>query len=242
MLIAIVAGFLGLAPVSGAEDRPNMPLEQFQVLKRDYDSAFQAFHQASTAAKSETEIAKADALHGQNARSFAGGFMALAKKYPSTETAEEARIWTASHVRFGPETEEAKRLLIRDHIPSARLAPDFEFHRLSCGSQATERLLREAIANNPHRDVRGHAWYWLARYLIEEAQWSCEARRAGGEPTRGDARSNPATMVRPYPVVVEGWGADYGEHQRRAVQGPRGAQACLGSRRQHQAVRLGRGL
>jgi hypothetical protein len=78
-------------------------------------------------------------------------------------------------------------------------------------SDVTDRLLRDALARNPDRNVRGLARYWLARFLIEQAQWSREAKRAG------DAilASRPGTMIRPYPIVVQGWGADHVDRVRR---------------------------
>jgi hypothetical protein len=211
MLSAIATGFLIVTLVPGAGDEPKTPQEQFQALKRGYDTVFQAFVQANADAKTDAEIAKVNAHPGRNARGFAGGFMALATKYPRTEAAEDALVWVGSHVMFGPETEEAKRLLIRDHIRSAKLAPVFEFQRITCGSKATERLLREAMARNPHREVQGLACYWLARYFVEQAQWSREERRADDE----SLQTRPGTMIRPYPLIVEGWGADYVDRVRR---------------------------
>lgn len=215
MSIAILAGFVVVALAAGPGDDPRGAQERFLALKREYDAAFEAFAKASAEAKTAADIARVDALPGRNPRGFASGFMALAREYSGTEAAENALVWVASHVMFGPETEEAKRLLIRDHLRSARLAPVFAFQRFTCGSEATERLLREAMARNPHREIQGLARYWLARFLVEQAQWSREARRAGDRASRLDAMTDPGTMIRPYPIVVEGWGADYVDRVRR---------------------------
>lgn len=215
MLTAFLAGFVVVALGPGSGDDPKAPQERFLILKREHDAAFQAWQKAARTVKTEAESAKLDALPGGKPRSFAGGFMVLAKEYPGTEAAEDALVWVGSHVMFGPETEEAKRLLVRDHVRSAKLAPVFAFQRLTCGSEATERLLREAMARNPHREIQGLACYWLARYLIEQAQWSREARRAGDEASRADLKTDPGAMIRPFPLVVEGWGADYVDRVRR---------------------------
>ncbi len=203
-------GLLVFAAIEGT-DRPQTPGEQYQALQREQDAAFQAFVKANREAKTEADQAKVDALPGRNPRLYGVRFLALAQKYPGTEAAEDALVWVGSHVMFGPETEAAKRLLIRDHIRGAKLAPVFAFQRLTCGSAATERLLREAIVKNPHRDVQGLACYWLARYLTEQAQWSREARRTGPEASRAEL----GNMIRPYPIIVEGWGADYIDRLRR---------------------------
>jgi hypothetical protein len=211
MPTTILIGCFVFAALEASEDRPKTPREQYQALQQEYDAAFRAFVKANEEAKTEADLAKIGALPGGDPRSFAGGFMALAKKYPGTEAAEDALVWVASHVVFGPETEEAKRLLIRDHIRSTKLGPVFAFQRFTCGSAATERLLREAMSKNPHRDIQGLAYYWLARYLTERAQWSREARRAGPDSSRAEV----GKMIRPYPLVVEGWGADYIDRLRQ---------------------------
>ena len=222
----LLMGLLIFAAFEGP-DQPGTPGAQYRALQREHDAAFQAFVKANREAKTEADQAKVDALDlpGRNPRLFGVRFLALAKKYPGTEAAEDALVWVGSHVMFGPETEEAKRLLIRDHIRSAKLAPVFAFQRFTCGSAATERLLREAMVKNPHRDVQGLACYWLARYLTEQAQWSWEARRAGPEVSRAGL----GNMVRPYPIVVEGWGADYIDRIRRLDPGSldREAEALL---------------
>ncbi len=208
----IMMGLLVFAVLEGPDDPPTTPDEQYRALKQEHDAAFQAWVKANNDAKTEADFAQIGTLPGGKPRSFAGGFMALAKRYPGTGAAEDALIWVTSHVAFGPETEEAKRLLIRDHIRSTKLAPVFAFQeRYTIGSATTERLLRDALARNPHRDVQGVACYWLARYLKERAQWSREAKRLNSDPSPDD----PTNIIRPSPLVVEGWGADYIDRLRR---------------------------
>ena len=121
MLGVILIGLLVLTGIEGSDEHPGTPQEQYRVLEHEHDVAFQAWAKANREAKTEAELAKLEKLPVRNARNFAGGFMALARKYPGTEAAEDALIWVASHVAFGPETEEAKRLLIRDHILGAKM-------------------------------------------------------------------------------------------------------------------------
>jgi alkyl hydroperoxide reductase subunit AhpC len=208
MLSTIGIGLLVVGLIPGAEDGSKTPEQQFQALKHDYDAAFQAFVKAQTDPEAAPDVL---VRAGKNPRSFAGGFMALAKKHPGTQAAEDALVWVTSHVIFGPETEEAKRLLTQDHIRSSKLAPIFAFQWITCGSKATERLLREAMVGNPNREIQGLARYWLARYLVKQAQWSREARGAGDKVLW----VQPHTMIPPNPIVVVGWGADYVDRVRR---------------------------
>ncbi len=211
MLSAIGISLVVVTLVANSSEESETSQQQFQALKREHDAAFQAFVQAQSNPDPLTEAAKAMVERGRQPRTFAPGFMALARKYPGTEAAEDSLVWVASHVMFGPETEEAKKLLARDHIQSAKLAPVFAFQRTTCGSSATEHLLREAMARNPHRDIQASACFWLARYLSYQAQWSREARRAAHE----NIQTRSGTLIPPSPIVVEGWGADYIDRVRR---------------------------
>jgi thiol-disulfide isomerase/thioredoxin len=211
MPTTILIGCFVFAGLEASENSATAPREQYQALQREYNAAFQAFVKANEEAKTDADFAKIGALPGGNPKSFTGGFIALAKKYPGTEAAEDALVWVASHVLIGAETEEAKRLLIRDHIRSTKLGPVFAFQRNTCGSAATERLLREAMTKNPQGDIQGLACYWLAHYLTEQAQWSREARRVGPDSSWAEF----VNMIPPAPLVVEGWGADYIDRLRQ---------------------------
>jgi hypothetical protein len=94
---------------------------------------------------------------------------------PGTPPAEEALIWIVTHVFYGSMLETAKDLIARDHIQSDKIEALFGPRFINApGSRATERLLREALAKNPHNQIRGRACFYLASYL--EAQAS-DARR-----------------------------------------------------------------
>jgi thiol-disulfide isomerase/thioredoxin len=195
----LVVGLSFLVTFDGIEcgHQPLSPDGQFQVLREEYESAFQAFIKADAEAKTKEEKAAVDTHPGRSPQCFSDRFMDLARAHPVSTAAEDALVWVASHVMFGRETEEAKRLLIRDHIRSPKLAPVFAFQYWSCGSEATERLLREALARNPQREVQGLACYWLARFLMNQAAQSRVAKR-------GDRVLPP-----PGGVVDEGWGPNY---------------------------------
>jgi hypothetical protein len=148
MITVIVAGLLAFAAQGEADGKPKTPEEQYQALFNEYEAAYRAYVEANYKAKTEEDLAKLDAHPGRNPRGFAAGFMTLARKYPGSSAAEDALVWVASHVIYGTETEEAKRILIRDHIRSAKLAPIFALQWWGCGSEATERLLRESLARS----------------------------------------------------------------------------------------------
>jgi thiol-disulfide isomerase/thioredoxin len=165
------------------------PDQEFQALISRYEEAYQAFVNR-----------RRERL---DPREFAGGFMRLARAHPGTKVAEESLVWVAAEVLYGSETEEAKWLLTRDHIDSTKLIRVFNLQWRTPGSVATERLLRQAFARSPHREVRGLAGYWLARFLRRQANLSRYARRNPNPPA-----SDPS-------VIEEGWGADFLERLRR---------------------------
>jgi hypothetical protein len=179
------------------------PDEEYRILARRYEESYEAFVTANREVKTKADQDAVDAHPGRNPRGFAGGFMRLARDHPGSKSAENALIWVASHVLYGSETEEAKRLLARDHIASAKLDRVFGSQWATPGSVATGLFLRRAFAESPHRAVRGLAGYWLARFLKEQAKWSRGARRNPDAPTTGHS------------VVEEGWGADYLARLRR---------------------------
>jgi len=198
----LLVGFVAQSSPHDGGETPS-PDREYQALASRYEKSYQAFRKANREAKTKADQDAVDTHPGRNPRGFAAGFMRLAGDHPGTEAAEDSLVWVASHVLYGPETEAAKRLLTRDHIPSVKLVRVFESQWLSPGSVATEQLLRQALARSPHREVRGLAGYWLARFLKEQANWSRDARR------------NPDRPASAPSVVEEGWGVDYLERLRR---------------------------
>lgn len=193
-----------MPPDDPSRDRSaSTPDERYRSLFQAWDADWQGFLKASREARTEEDWEAVNNHPGRRPSDHAAGFMALAREYPGTAAAEDSLVWVASHVMFGRETEEAKRLLIRDHIRSAQLAPVFAFQYWTCGSEATERLLRETLTRNPRHEMRGLACYWLAQYLMQQAAQSRVAKRGG------------RVLPPPEGVVVEGWGPDYVDRLRR---------------------------
>ncbi len=195
--------FVATSPSGSDEPGPKTSQEQYVTLLNEHDAAWNAFLKANDEAKTDADLAALNAMPGRNPRLYADRFMALARSNPGSVVAEDSLVWVASHVIFGRETEEAKRLLVRDHVQSSKLARVFAFQILSVGSEATELLYRESISKNPHRDVQAMAHYWLARFLVDKAETSRQWKR--GSPT----------SVSLAPVVVEGWGADVVDRLKR---------------------------
>jgi thiol-disulfide isomerase/thioredoxin len=202
---ALLISCLVLFPLDDPKgrDNPLTPDEHYQALSRKWEFDWQAFCKANDTAKSDQEIAALHKLPGCNPFLYVPDFMSLAREHPGSSAAEASLIWVASHAAFGRETEEAKKILSRDHIRSARLAPVFAFQILSIGSEETEPLLRKALAESPQREIRGMACYWLARYQMDRAEAARQARR------------NSQHLMTPPSIITDRWGTDYLERLKR---------------------------
>ncbi len=190
-------------PVNRAEEPP--PDRQYRALAEEYESAFRAFQQAIEKARTDADRKAASELPGANPRVFAPRFLALADKDPRSTAAEDALIWICSHTFLTRDCEEAKRRLVRDHVRSAKLGPALARQGgITDFFEGTEAFLRAAVAENPHREVRGRACYWLARYLQYKARCVRAARQ---RPNFGIIQG-----VNPYEDV---YGADWADRLRR---------------------------
>ncbi len=172
MRSVMMLGLLAFVPPLAAEEekRPRTPGEQYKELAKKYEADFQAFVEADRAAKTDEENQAFLSMPGRSPWMYARGFLDLAQRYPRTPAAEDALIWVGEHVLYRPEAHQALKHLAGDYARSEKLGRVFRRQAKSnAGSLAAEGLLREAIARSPHRDVRGLAHYWLARFLVEHA-------------------------------------------------------------------------
>jgi RNA polymerase sigma factor (sigma-70 family) len=184
-----------------------MSEDRVKALIRDYESQEQSVLKALGEAKGSDEM-KALQSRRPNEASFAGALLYQAELNPGTPPAEEALVWIVTHLRVSSMAERAKEMLIRDHIRSDKIEPVFQSNAfvLAWGSKATERLLREALAQNPHRRIQALACYHLARFLSD---------RAGG--ARNSKMLDEAQQIQvAIPINRESWGYDYEERLRNA--------------------------
>ena len=116
-----------------------------------------------------------DLNKARNPQRFIERFRDLARSAPGDPAAIDALVWISDN-GTGRASEEARATLASDYLASARLLPVFRCLEHESGSRGAEALLRLAASQSPHRDVRGRACYWLARYLVEQA-WYVRALR-----------------------------------------------------------------
>jgi hypothetical protein len=174
-----------------------------QALINKSNAELRAYRKAESQARSAEERQDLARRHLKSLETCALALFDVAKLNPGTPLAEEALVWIVTHHPPGPIVEQATEVIIRDHIQSDSIEPLFKLSTfILAASSATERLMREALAKNPHRTVQGLACFTLARYLDYHASFVC----------RNDAR-DPAQWERKGPTSTGSRGRhDYIEH------------------------------
>ncbi len=158
-------------PGPAGADANRSPDDQLDALLRQYDDTIDANRKIAKEAMSADEkqakrLANMGTLQGVNTR-----MLALAVRHPQTNAAEQALIWLVTNSLLGSESRRAWEILARDYARSDRikqvLSRRLELH---WASQAVEDLLRNTLEQNPYREIRGLACYWLAEILKYRAE------------------------------------------------------------------------
>jgi peroxiredoxin len=140
--------------------------EQLDALLRQFDDASESNRKT---ARENKPVAEKQAVYKSNyvkIQNVNRQLLDLAARQPRTNAAEQALIWIVTHNSFEPEAEKAWELLARDYARSDRLKQLFSRRlELFGASQAVEDLLRRALDQNPYREIRGLACFWLAEIL-----------------------------------------------------------------------------
>jgi peroxiredoxin len=145
--------------------------DRLDALLRLYEDGLESNRRA---AKDQLSAAEKKARYQANAaklQGIDGQLLDLAARHPRTNAAEQALIEIIAHVPFSPESRRAWELLARDGARSDRIKPllsrQLELH---WASRAVEDLLHNASEQNPYREIRGLACYWLAEILKYRAE------------------------------------------------------------------------
>ncbi len=151
-----------------------------------------------------------------NVEEYARRFLELAKTDPVDAAAFEALAWVKTHNPQGREAEEALELLGKNHVKDQRLSPVLQELRTS-RSPAAETLLRTALENSPHREVRAQACYSLASHLMAKAPAATGARasqparskdekKEADESTKDPVESSREEAVKLYERLAQDYG------------------------------------
>lgn len=118
-------------------------------------------------------------------REFARRFMEIADQNRKNPASAQALVWVASHVNRFDSSQvatwtDAIDALAERHIRCDALEPLMLILADSLSPRG-EKLLRQAIAESPHRSVQGKARLGLARFLVRKSQLGELLQRSGNE-------------------------------------------------------------
>jgi peroxiredoxin len=173
---------------------------EYQLLLQEYKEALRLYGEAEKRAESP-ESRKA-LLATFPKPTYQDRFVALARKYPGDPHTIGALTWVLKNPWQGDRAEanvkEALEILRRDFLRHSEIGLACEAlaypvtTRKAAGglNPAAERLLRDVLEQNPHREAQGRACYSLATYLSFHSRW-----RSAGMPEKEAERASQEAMA-----------------------------------------------
>jgi hypothetical protein len=159
---------LALLPALQARDKADTPtpVQRYEALEKEYQTAKEDFLKAVKEAKTAQEQQKVYRDKYPQPAKFAPRFLKLAEQNPKAPVAVDALIWVVSNAPGGGGAEnpqkKAVKILLRDHIQSEKMAKVCP--RLAQSYDEDSRhLLRAVLEKNPHRSAKAQACFALAQ-------------------------------------------------------------------------------
>ena len=145
--------------------------EQVQSLDRDWERSQAKFRHDYETASTDDDRMKIQAQFQESLHALGKQALSVVSDRPKETAAIDALLWLTRR-GLSPESSEAWKVLVREHLTSDRLVPACMATRRDVVSNTVlaERFLREVIAQTPHREVRGHATFALANFLNFQAE------------------------------------------------------------------------
>ncbi len=147
------------------------PDDQLDAILRQWDATIEANQKATKAqmgtdAKQALAQANSSKLQDVNTR-----MLELAIRHPRTNAAEQALVWIVTH-NSSLISDKVWESLARNYARSDRIKQLLSRQRVGFqwASQSVEDLLRNTLGQNPYREIRGLACYWLAEMLEFRAE------------------------------------------------------------------------
>ncbi len=144
----------------------------YLALLDEYESARASAEKTLMTSTTDQSIRAAFPELGRLEWSYAGRFLALARKNPRAPTAIDALGGLVANRFTPPEAALAAEILIRDHVKSDKLNSLYRELATStaASSTAAERLLRAAAESAPMAEARGQACFSLGLLLANRAR------------------------------------------------------------------------
>ncbi|MFN0059839.1 MAG: TlpA family protein disulfide reductase [Planctomycetota bacterium] len=151
---------------------------EFETLAAEYDAAREAFWQQHAGASADERVA---AFHHRPAvRPYLLCFASLAECHAGTELAAACYAWIVAHDADGAARGAALSALMQNHTASLHwinVCPELARSL----TRTSGDLLVEIASRTPWREVRGHAVFQRAKYLLLRARAADALKHADGE-------------------------------------------------------------
>jgi hypothetical protein len=180
--------------MTATQDKPLAPMQQYQLLLKEFGEAANANWKATTDAERKQAAARVEPLPLK--------ILDLAVKHPKEPWTLDAlthvitqEYWLdnySSHPGWGKDSRQARAIaiLLRDHVRSDRLGETCK--RVQFGfRKECESFLRTVIEKNPHKEVQAQACLHLALFL--------------------NGRLNRLDLLKDQPVVAKRYEGLYGK-------------------------------
>jgi RNA polymerase sigma factor (sigma-70 family) len=195
---------------AGVAAEPGETNREYLTLLEEYEAARTSAEKTLMAVKTEQEMRAAFPELGRVEWSYAGRFLAIARKYRDDPVAIDALGGLVANRFTPPEAAEAAEILIRDHVKSDKLIPLYRVLATSTAawSTAAERLLRVATDSALTAEARGQACFSLGLLLANRARDLRQhlgpepnlllkleqTARSGGQKSGKSSDENPAAL------------------------------------------------
>lgn len=168
---SVMIGMLLCVPPASATDdpKPASPGEQLQAILKDWQAFVAELRTVPAELKSDEARQRFYEESKEREHALYIRALKLAEGNPDDPAAVDALAWVVYQGQ-PPEREKALKRLTRDYIESPGLKPALSYismrrHHILEDFDLYERLLREAMAKNPDREIRGLVYLRLGQFL-----------------------------------------------------------------------------
>jgi hypothetical protein len=205
--VAVLSLLLIMTPAAAAEPptdkKPNPPTpdQQFEALKKEYQTKYADAVKAFRQAKTDQEKNKLRQDARQLGKDYCARALRLAEDNPKAPCAVKALTWVID-IGFAdkPTEEKAVSLLLADHFDSDQLGRICPQLAESHTPQNLARL-RRLMDKSPHKSVQAIACLSLAEYFKDQATPNGKPAPADADKLRRDAEALLERVLAKYPDV-----------------------------------------
>jgi thiol-disulfide isomerase/thioredoxin len=175
LVLALVATTSGREPGRGEPPanpggkKPASVREQYQALLDALQEARADLAKSLSEARGHSQREAIRAKETQLYRKFAPRFLELAERNPKEGFAMQGLVIVMANVPDGPETEQAVKLTIRDHLGDPKLGANCQLLSLR-GTPAAEKLAKAVLASSSDHKLQSDAILALAQFYKAKSE------------------------------------------------------------------------